>query len=289
MAKTAKPPAPYFSRVTSASKYNNVSKKTASTFSTVPKISASEPRPDVLPALSQCIPSETLSFKSEEIEAFIQGPDMSLMKQSEHALVRGSKGGLYLGQVWAALGMFKGSKDRCMGARQDSSNKRIDDSSPISSQGPPSSPHLPFVGQDSHIPGVAPEDNTLRLVTCLLRHILYFAPPQNSISESVVVEFRDAKRRFVAKTRIKDQRIVAVDDGGLCLRQESGEGFIVARNNVALFEAKTRFQCILEGSPIITDRCFAQMVCEALAARLTDHPKKSLIIIHAVQHYMCFL
>jgi hypothetical protein len=53
-------------------------------------------------------------------------------------------------------------------------------------------------------------------------------------------------------------------------RQKPGGGFILANNHVAILEAKTQFQCLENGRPVISDTCFAQMVCEALAARLSD-------------------
>jgi hypothetical protein len=67
------------------------------------------------------------------------------------------------------------------------------------------------------------------------------------------------------------RQIVAVDDGGLCLRQQTENGeFMLAKRHVAILEAKPQFQCLENGRPIISDKCFAQMVCEALAARLSD-------------------
>jgi hypothetical protein len=52
-------------------------------------------------------------------------------------------------------------------------------------------------------------------------------------------------------------------------QQKPGGGFVLARNHVAILEAKTQFQCLDNGRPIISDRGFAQMVCEALATRLS--------------------
>jgi hypothetical protein len=88
------------------------------------------------------------------------------------------------------------------------------------------------------------------------------------------------------------------------------------KNNVAILEAKAHFQCLKDGRPIISDGCFAQVACEALAVRLSDlrgssqhryaipvHTFEvlefytgyrltvpdSVIVINAIQHYMCFL
>jgi hypothetical protein len=70
---------------------------------------------------------------------------------------------------------------------------------------------------------------------------------------------------------VGDRQIVAIDDSGLCLRrQNENRYFILANNHIAVVEAKAQFQCLESGRPIISDRSFAQMVCEALATRLSD-------------------
>ncbi|KAJ5573727.1 uncharacterized protein N7459_008154 [Penicillium hispanicum] len=151
---------------------------------------------------------------------------------------------------------------------------------------------LGYVDRDAHYLGIMLEDDTVRLASCVIRHILYFAPPQNASWKPTVVEFRDAKTRLAAAT-LDRRQIVAIDDGGLCLRQqEPGRGFILVKNHIAILEAKTQFQCVRNGQPIISDKCSAQMICEALAARLSDqrhNAQQSVIIINATQHYMCFL
>ncbi|RBA19665.1 hypothetical protein FPRO05_08965 [Fusarium proliferatum] len=87
--------------------------------------------------------------------------------------------------------------------------------------------------------------------------------------------------------------IVAVDDGGLCLRmEEEKDRFVVVRNMVALLEAKRSLN-IIEGKPMISDKCLAQMICEATLARATDpldeFQDESVTIINATQNYVCFL
>lgn len=37
---------------------------------------------------------------------------------------------------------------------------------------------LGYFDRDTHFLGRMPEDDTLRLASCVIRHILYFAPPQ---------------------------------------------------------------------------------------------------------------
>lgn len=133
-----------------------------------------------------------------------------------------------------------------------------------------SSESLGYVDRDTHHVAITPEDDTLRLASCVIRHILYFAPPQNSASNSVVVEFRDAKTRLDTKTSRHKRQIVAIDDGGLCLRRQMPDGgFALTKSHVAILEAKAQFQCLENGRPVISDGCLAQMVCEALAARLS--------------------
>ncbi|KAJ5406102.1 hypothetical protein N7465_007386 [Penicillium sp. CMV-2018d] len=268
-----------------------------------------ESRRNVLPILSQHIyPSDVQDSTADEIKAFLRGPEPEFMTESEHYLVRGSNSGISLGQIWAAMATFKGSQDRRRRDLSDNPEKeygesdgRIDErdgeaeprpkrargytsqedyvNSSTMQVGSSSPPHsgshgtssLDYVDSDSHILGIVPEDETFRLASCVIRHILYFAPPQNSTSEPTVVEFRDAKTRLAARTLAEKRQIVAIDDGGLCLRRrEPGRGFLVVKNHVAILEAKTQFQCLEDGRPVISDGCFAQMVCEALAARLSD-------------------
>ncbi|EQL03264.1 hypothetical protein OCS_01024 [Ophiocordyceps sinensis CO18] len=61
-----------------------------------------------------------------------------------------------------------------------------------------------------------------------------------------------------------------VRPGGICIRKFGKGVFQVSSNRLAILEAKRRFQYIVDGSPIISDECFAQMTCEALVARLAD-------------------
>ncbi|KAF4509188.1 hypothetical protein G6O67_005476 [Ophiocordyceps sinensis] len=68
----------------------------------------------------------------------------------------------------------------------------------------------------------------------------------------------------------------------------------MSSNRLAILEAKRRFQYIVDGSPIISDECFAQMTCEALVARLADPLDEfdegdSIIVINATRHFVCFV
>jgi hypothetical protein len=308
----------YFHSVTSVSSFNTrFQAENGKNFSEINDVAAShwdrthllacrvvrrEPQPDVLPVLSQHSEPSDVQASSDEIKAFVQDPDPTLMAQSEHSLVRGS-GCVSLAHVWAALAMFTGKQDRRMqdkstlkrrndseGAGEvetrqpkrlrsrtsrpeyvDSSRMRVDCRSPsqVDSGGSDGS-SLGYVDIDTHYLG-APEDDTLRLAACVIRHILYFAPPQESPSSPAVVEFRDAKTRLSVVTADQQRRINAVDDGGLCLRrQKSDGGFKLTNNHIAILEAKKQFQRWENGKPLISDPCLAQMVCEALAVRLSD-------------------
>lgn len=310
------PPTPYFSSVTSESTFRaRFQAEGGKIFSELPNVAASswgrahllgcrvvrrETLHNLLPILLQYTPS-TAQPLSNEITSFLQGPDLALMTESEHNLVRNSSCGISLAQIWAAMAMFKGTQDRRVrdlpvmqgqneneldneaAGRQstrlrrqivqpdftDSGDIHFSSSPPQGSQDSSQGSSLGYLDLDTHHLGITPEDDTLRLVSCVIRHILYFAPPQNSASRPTIVEFRDAKTRVATATVLSERNVVAIDDGGLCLRrQKPGGGYMLANNHVAILEAKTQFQSFQNGRPIISDRSFAQMVCEALATRL---------------------
>jgi hypothetical protein len=125
-----------------------------------------------------------------------------------------------------------------------------------------------YIDSDSHKSMMPPEDETVRFVSCVIRHILYFAPPQDKPILPLVVDFRDAKTRRTATTWTGGQKIAAVDDGGLYLRGKLKGIFDIHKLGVAILEGKKEFQHLEKGRPIISDKCFAQMTCEALAVRL---------------------
>ncbi|KAF3405667.1 hypothetical protein F1880_010336 [Penicillium rolfsii] len=285
-----------------------------------------ETRRPVLPILSEYTRPSDLKSSTEIID-FVNGPPgPAYMAQSEHRLVRSSGYGMSLGQIWAALAMFKGSqqrrgKDLSAGSDDetdereerakrprrntlqedyvDSRTIQVGSSSPqeISSQETSS---VGYVDPESHRLLASPEDETIRLASCVIRHILYFGAPQDCVELSTVVEFRDAKVRLAAYTPVLRRRIVAIDDGGLCLRKESNGCFAVSKNHLAILEGKRHFQCFENGRPIISDKCLAQMTCEALVASIVDpfnelqpngilKPSHRVIVINVTQHYLCFL
>ncbi|CAG8002523.1 unnamed protein product [Penicillium salamii] len=196
------------------------------------------------------------------------------MTLSEHRLVRDPTCGVSLGQIRGAMAMFKGSeKRRGMDTSRvvpeesdnevepspkrprvrteriaqmgyvDSGEMQVGSSSPAAdgSQGTSS---VEFIDAESHRLLASPENETLRLISCVIRHILYFASPQDSADLTAVVEFRDAKTRLSARTPKLKRKIIAIDDGGLCLREESKGIFQVSKSCVAILEAKRQFQCL---------------------------------------------
>ncbi|KAE8152935.1 hypothetical protein BDV25DRAFT_137337 [Aspergillus avenaceus] len=334
--------APYFSTVVSESAFKaRFQAENAKPFSELENAAAScwgrphllacrvirrEPQRTLLPILSDYISPSDTQCPSNEIRAYLQGPDLALMGQSEHYLVRSSDCPFSVAQIWAAMAMFKGDQERrtrlpLVPKQQDyndesdvetrdpkrrrrytfqpgfvdSSGIQIGSSSPLADGSFDGSEvsSLAYVDPDSHYLSMTPEDNTLRLASCVIRHILYFAPPQDAPIQPVAVEFRDAKTRLSASTWVRERPIIAIDDGGLCLRRQNPDGgFMLSNDHVAILEGKTQFHCLEDGRPVISDDSFAQMICEALATRLSDatgHSEQSVIIINATQHYMCFL
>ncbi|RAK81325.1 uncharacterized protein BO72DRAFT_483031 [Aspergillus fijiensis CBS 313.89] len=177
----------------------------------------------------------------------------------------------------------------------DPTRIQIGSSSPLHSDSchgsQPSS--LGYVDHDTHSLARAPEDATLRLASCVIRHIVYYAASQDSTSQAIVVEFRDAKSRLAPKTPTGGLQMIAIDDGGLCLQEQKPDGgFMFTNNHVAVLEAKPHFQCLENGRPVISDGNLAQMICQALATRcsyLNVLSQQSVIVINATQHYLCFL
>ncbi|KAM3536369.1 hypothetical protein ARSEF1564_010330, partial [Beauveria bassiana] len=236
---------------------------------------------------------------------FIEGPELNHLAWSELALVRHY--GHPLGQIWAALATFRGPPDRRPGTEpavvgsgqdedrgddddqessgrgkrirrntqqegfRDSSTMQVESSSPVSASNRSSS--IGYIDPDSQAPW-QPEDDTLHFIRCALRHVLYFAPAHTDAD--IVIEVRDAKLRLSAATLLENRPLVAVDDGGLCLRQHiQGGAFQTRENRVMMLEAKSELQCIQNGRPIVSDECLAQMTCQALTARLRD-PQQEL-------------
>ncbi|KAF4446731.1 hypothetical protein F53441_9665 [Fusarium austroafricanum] len=86
----------------------------------------------------------------------------------------------------------------------------------------------------------------------------------------------------------KDKPVIAIDDGGLCVR--------IAANKdrkmkfVVLLEAK-RQMTVYEDKYVVSDNVLGQMTCEAIAARssgASEHSGDKVFVINATQDHMCF-
>lgn len=229
----------------------------------------------ILPVLLQHIPP--IGQLHNEMAELVKGPDAAHRKLGEPELVH--LYGVSRGQVWAALASFDfppGEVNRPANnedgqgrtVRQvvhegyvDSSRMRVGSSSPLSGSG--SSKHgmresqasssVGWVSDDTHIAASLPEDKTVRLVSCFIRHILYYFPPQSSERHEPVVGFRDEKISLSADIGIHGN-LRAIDDGGLYRRIfHRSDQYEVDNSHVAILEAKRRFQHIQDGRPITTD------------------------------------
>ncbi|PYI33599.1 hypothetical protein BP00DRAFT_455472 [Aspergillus indologenus CBS 114.80] len=121
-------PAPYFQSLVTESAFNaRFRSENGQIFSDLDEVSANfwgrshllacrvvrrEPQRNVLPVLLPHIESSDIQSPSDEIKAFLHGPDSALMAQSEHYLVRSSNCSLSVAQIWAAMATFKGPLDR---------------------------------------------------------------------------------------------------------------------------------------------------------------------------------
>lgn len=83
-----------------------------------------------------------------------------------------------------------------------------------------------------------------------------------------ILEFRDDRTTVSCEsgTRAK-RRLQATDDGGVFAFRV---GHVV--RNMALLEAKRRFQVVEDGKPIVSDGLLAQMVGQALISRIAAGP-----------------
>lgn len=250
-----------------------------------------DPQSTILPIISPFCRPVDVQYPPD-IEKSIDGPKNDDIMQSEHLLVHTH--GVSLGQVWAAMAMLLGPKNRRKAGNEaiaedetktrpkrvsrdtrqdnfvDSSSIRVGSSSPPA-QSSSASSSMEYVDTESHALLWTSEDETLRFVSRVIRHLLYYTPLQKSGPLPLVVEYRDNHARLAAFTPVLKHKIVALDDGGICLREKLGHGaFEIVKNHIAILETKKCFQHIENGKPVIPDDCFAQMTCEALAARLAN-------------------
>lgn len=173
-------------------------------------------------------------------------------------------------------------------------------SSPLQAAGQPLSSPLRAAGQSSplsHIPSssagsvgyverrapecLVSEDHTVSLGLSVIRHVLWYV---QSSEQPTSVQIRQPQRQdFMYGMR----KVVAIDDGGLCLRDADGSRTM---KSVVLVEAKKQLD--MSGDyPTVSDQLLGQLTCEAIAARMAgkeEDPKGNVFVIHLAQHYMRF-
>ncbi|OAQ59014.1 hypothetical protein VFPPC_11512 [Pochonia chlamydosporia 170] len=257
--------------------------------------------------------------RSIEITNFLKGPDGDYHSRSEHCLVRDPTIGHSLGQTWAALARFtvheasgretddsdveieprqkRPRRDNVQENYVKSDTMQVGSSSPLADGSQETSSSVGYVDRDSHYAWPHTENETLRFFSCLTRHILDYAAPQEDPIVNPVVELCDYVFRMKALTPILKREVSATADrGGLVLKENFDRGFVQTKKYVMIAEGKSEFQCIENGQPFLSDDCLGQMTCQALAARLCDLSEGgeelrdgSVIIAHPTRQYVCFL
>ncbi|KAI6750697.1 hypothetical protein HG530_014593 [Fusarium avenaceum] len=221
----------------------------------------------LLPRLKQIPRDDLEDDMRKQIDNFVNGLDEERQNQLENELVHDPEVGTSLAQIWDA---FKPGY-------VDPGNV-FTSSPPRSSQcDPPSSQTEGYV--ESMSPkGVVLEDYTVRLVFCILQHILYHC--QNP--DSSYVEVRERQR---ACASINGREVTAIDDGGLCL---TSPGRNKTRKSIVLIEAKRRLE-VSQDRVVVSDSVLGQMLCEAIAARISGQEEcDDVFIINSTSYYMCF-
>ncbi|KAM0432087.1 hypothetical protein ACHAQK_009882 [Fusarium lateritium] len=208
----------------------------------------------------------------------------------QHRLVRDV--GESLGMIWSALKDVKGKSGSPSAVTRPvrqitatdhgeyvSSTTAIDpqSSSPLSSTATQS-----FTSSPPAKANVPVEDNSVHLVSCVIRHILWYSQDPDP---EVVVESRTSR---YATFNIGGSSVTAVDDGGLCVIARDGTR---SQEATVLLEVKRRHEAT-GGKPQLPDKVLGQMTCEAIAARATqprtETNRDHVFIIHAAQNYIRF-
>ncbi|KAM0339738.1 hypothetical protein ACHAPU_010804 [Fusarium lateritium] len=257
---------------------------------------------DLLPLYRDAEITTSVDSDNPEITAYINGVRTEDVKgMFEHQLTHTF--GFSLGQLWGALHMIKQGPSK---RRDISEVEKGSSPSPIKKQpkrnvslpsyvsppdsdplGPPSSQG----SNTSYTEGVKAkelqsEDYTVRLATCVLRHILNYTQGQDV---DIALEVRERERQLSLVLPKVPVTFTSIDDGGLCLRFKDKDA--AQKSFVALLEAKKRL-LVFDGKAQISDEALAQMSCEAVLARATHGDEvcgDSVIIIHIARHYLCFL
>ncbi|KAG8677670.1 hypothetical protein FPOAC1_003697 [Fusarium poae] len=126
------------------------------------------------------------------------------------------------------------------------------------------------------------EEHSVHLISCALRHILNNTQPQVT---QKAVEYRQRERLSMDAGRIK---LLAVDDGGLRLRQDND----ILNSHVAGIEAKREWKLTRDNKRVISDEALAQMTYEAILVRSKPRNRPfrdSVIMIHIARHHVWLL
>ncbi|KAF5246325.1 hypothetical protein FAUST_1442 [Fusarium austroamericanum] len=127
------------------------------------------------------------------------------------------------------------------------------------------------------------EDYTVRMISSVLRHVIYHSQSENELD---TLEFRE-KESLEFKNR-RGVAFHATDDGGLSLRDRTN----MISNFIAIVEAKKAMYTDEKGDHYIYHKDLAQMTCEAIVAKQCCPGQlcgDSVVIIHAVRNFICFL
>ncbi|KIL83890.1 hypothetical protein FAVG1_12867 [Fusarium avenaceum] len=264
----------------------------------------------LLPRLKQTPGDDLEDDMRNQIDKFVNGLDEERQDQLENELVHDPEVGTSLAQIWDALYNLDASesgqtstesleKRSCQdNSGEDTDSPRypkrsrtavkkpgfVDPGNVFSSSPPrPSQDVLPSSQTEGYVEsmsskGVVLEDYTVRLVFCILRHILYHCQKP----DSSYVEVRERQRAVVS---INGREVTAIDDGGLCL---TSTGRNKTRKSIVLIEAKRRLE-VSHDRVVVSDSVLGQMLCEAIAASASGQEKcDDVFIINATSYYMCF-
>lgn len=209
------------------------------------------------------------------IDRLITGPMASFVTLSEPQIVQQSEPDS-LGYIWAALAehlrqeragaatMFRAARQTTtvvpFGTMIPTASVQFGSSPPGEDSSSSSSESTTGYIETLTIPLV--EEITVRLVSCLVRHVVNYGQPSDK--RSPFIHFRDS--RLTSDFQPPDsRRIRATDDGGLQFHVGN------ETRQVACLEAKRAFQALdKDGRPTISDQTLGQVVGEALVLHQDD-------------------
>ncbi|KAH7303353.1 hypothetical protein B0I35DRAFT_180156 [Stachybotrys elegans] len=142
-----------------------------------------------------------------------------------------------------------------------------------------------------------PEEVTVHLVLCFLRHVLNLCLIQHPPGLATEVEARPRIERRTTNAYVAGNVLItAEDDGGICSMHKVGSGWEISQPFLALLEAKRAFKYVrLDEStgnyiPVISNENLAQCLGEAIITK-KGNPlflKEDVFLIAANSTYMCF-